>query len=77
MPDPPDAWTRALTGDRDAFDEAIAPYQDTLLAAARRQVDVQRRIRRLSADGLTPEELVGETLVRAYDGRDDASTPTG
>ncbi len=75
MPDPSDAWARALTGDRDAFNEAIAPYQDTLLDAARRQVDVHRQTGRLSADDLTPEELAGETLVRAYDRREtyDAS----
>lgn len=70
MPDSSDAWTRALTGDRDAFREAIAPYQDTLLDAARRQVDVERQNGLLSADDLTPEELTGETLVRAYDRRE-------
>ncbi len=69
MPDPADAWTRALTGDRDAFNEAVAPYQDTLLDAARRQIDVQCQNGLLSADDLTPEELTGEALVRAYDGR--------
>ncbi len=70
MPDPSDAWTRALAGDRDAFTEATAPYQDTLLDAARRQVEVQRQNGGMSADSLTPEELVGETLVRAYDRRE-------
>ena len=70
MPDPSDAWTRALTGDRDAFEEAVAPYQDTLLDAARRQVAAQRETGRLAADALTPEELAGETLVRAYDRRE-------
>ncbi len=70
MPDPSDAWTRALAGDRDAFNEAIAPYQDTLLDAARRQVDVQRQNGILAADDLTPEELAGETLIRAYDRRE-------
>lgn len=70
MPDPSDAWPRALAGDRDAFEEAVAPYQDTLLDAARRQVDVQRQTGLMSADSLTPEELTGETLVRAYDRRE-------
>ena len=69
MPDPSDAWTRALAGDRDAFEEAVAPYQDELLTAARRQVTVQRQNALLSDDALTPEELAGETLVRAYDRR--------
>ena len=69
MPASSDAWRRALTGDRDAFTEATAPHQETLLAAARRQVEVQRASGLLSADDLTPEELAGETLVRAFDGR--------
>ncbi|HEX8298592.1 MAG TPA: sigma factor, partial [Rubricoccaceae bacterium] len=69
MPDPSDAWRRALTGDRDAFTEATAPYQETLLTAARRQVQVQREAGTLVESDLTPEELVGETLVRAFDGR--------
>ena len=70
MPDPSDAWTRALSGDRDAFNEAIAPYQEELLDAARRQIAVQRQNALLSEDALTSEELAGETLVRAYDRRE-------
>ena len=69
MSDPSDVWTHALTGDRDAFAEATAPFQETLLDAARRQVEVQQATGALTADDLTPEELVGETLVRAFDGR--------
>ena len=69
MPAPSDAWRRALTGDRDAFNEALAPHNETLLSAARRQVKVQRRAGVLDRDDLTPEELVGETLVAAYDRR--------
>ena len=69
MPDPSDAWRRALSGDRDAFNEAISPYQDTLLDAARRQVEVQRQNGALATTDLTPEELTGETLIVAYDRR--------
>ena len=69
MPSPSDAWRRALTGDRDAFHEAIEPHQKTLLAAARRQVAVARTTGVIGAGDLTPEELSGETLVRAYDRR--------
>ena len=70
MPDPSDAWTRALTGDRDAFAEATAPHQETLLAAARRQIALQQSLGGFAPDALTPEELTGETLVRAFDRRD-------
>jgi DNA-directed RNA polymerase specialized sigma24 family protein len=73
---PPNAevWRRALDGDRDAFEEALAPYQDSLHAAAARLLDVQdededERGDRPAVD-LTPEELVGEALVRAWERRD-------
>jgi RNA polymerase sigma-70 factor (ECF subfamily) len=68
---PDDAlWQRALGGDRDAFEEAVAPLQDDLLRFARRQVALQRRLGHLKPDELTPEELVGEGLVAAFDRRD-------
>ena len=68
-----ETWRRALDGDRDAFEEALAPHTDTLRQAAERQLDVERDlVSGEPADGetvmdLTPEELVGETMVRAYD----------
>ena len=72
-PPPADAWRRALDGDRDAFNDAVAPYQDDLMAAADRLLDVQRDAVDDAPDDdtgaridLTPEELVGETLVRAW-----------
>lgn len=72
-----EAWRRALTGDRDAFNEAIAPYHDDLHAAADRLLDVERDpVDDTPLDDagarvdLTPEELVGETLVRAWELRD-------
>ena len=72
-PPPADAWRRALTGDRDAFEEAVAPYQEDLMSAARRQLGLQADLPSdeppLPATDLTPEELVGETLVRAYERR--------
>lgn len=64
-------WQRALGGDRDAFEAALAPYQDLLMHASRRQVAVERRAGRLREDALTPEELAGETLLRAYDHREE------
>lgn len=75
-PQPPaDAWRRALSGDRDAFEEALAPYQPDLHETAARLLDVERD----PVDGsptdeapvdLTPEELVGDTLLRAWELRD-------
>jgi DNA-directed RNA polymerase specialized sigma24 family protein len=79
MPVPPasppgDAGRRALTGDRDAFEMAVAPYQADLLAAAHRQLDLPTDLgpgeEPSPATDLTPEELVGETLLRAYERRE-------
>ncbi len=66
---PADLWQRALDGDRDAFEEALAPHRDTLLAAARRKVSARVAEGALRERVLTPEELVGETLLRAFDHR--------
>ncbi len=71
-----EAWRRALDGDRDAFEEALSPYLDTLQQAAERQLAVERDL--VSGEpaagervvDLTPSELVGETLLRAWDRRE-------
>ena len=71
-----DVWRRALDGDRDAFEEALSPHLDTLRQAARRQLAVERDlvsgevVDGEAAVDLTPDELVGETMVRAWDRRD-------
>ncbi|MGB3542915.1 RNA polymerase sigma factor [Rubrivirga sp.] len=75
---PPNAetWRRALTGDRDAFNEALSPHTDTLRGAAERQLEVERDPITDAPDpgqkivDLTPDELVGETMVRAWDLRE-------
>ena len=64
-----DLWQRALEGDRDAFEEAIAPYRDTLIDAARRKIAARVAEGTLADQALTAEELAGETLIRAFDGR--------
>ena len=70
-----ETWRRALDGDRDAFNDALAPYTDTLRRAAERQLDVERDLVTGDPTGppsvdMTPEELVGETMVRAWDRRE-------
>lgn len=62
-------WQRALDGDHDAFEEALAPYRDTLLRAARRKIAARVANGELNEHALTPEELADETLLRAFDGR--------
>lgn len=62
-------WQRALAGDRDAFERALAPYQETLLEHARRQVARYEAEGALGPQDLTPEELFGEMLLRAWQNR--------
>lgn len=62
-------WQRAVSGDRDAFEAAVAPHRNALLRAARSALAVARDEGLLPEDALTPEELVGETLLRAFEGR--------
>ena len=63
-------WLRAVGGDRDAFEAAVAPFHNELLAAAERQVELYRASGDLAEPTLNPTELVGETLVRAYEHRE-------
>ena len=64
-----DLWRRALAGDRDAFESALAPYHDDLLSASERLVELHRSTGELGDQTLNPTELVGETLVRAWENR--------
>jgi RNA polymerase sigma factor (sigma-70 family) len=59
-------WQAALQGDHDAFQRIVAPYLDELLRAARREVRYRVALGDLGRDDLSPEELVGEVLVRAW-----------
>lgn len=64
-----DLWQRALDGDRDAFEEALAPHKDTLIDAARRKISARLAEGDLRERMLTPEELAGATLICAFDNR--------
>lgn len=59
-------WRAALRGDRDAFQATVQPYLGELLEAAQRELRYRIALGDLSADDLTAEELLGETLVRAW-----------
>lgn len=69
LPDP-DTWNKALDGDRDAFEAAIEPHREALLRNARVAVMARSEKGELPDGTITPEELAGETLVRAFDGRE-------
>lgn len=62
---------RALvSGDADAFERAVEPYRELLLRNARTLIRERLSTGELNQDDLTPEELVGETLLRAFSGRE-------
>jgi RNA polymerase sigma-70 factor (ECF subfamily) len=61
--------THALLGDRDAFEAAVAPHLDDLHAAAAHLLSLHQAADGSGGTDLTPEELVGETLLRAFDRR--------
>lgn len=71
----------ALKGDdKEAFEAAIAPHLDTLTAAARRDLQYYRRQGSIRAEDFSPEEIVGEGLIHAWDRRDrfpDRMSPRG
>jgi RNA polymerase sigma-70 factor (ECF subfamily) len=52
------------------FSASVAPYVGELLDAARREVNYRVALGDLGPDDLGPEELVGETLARAWRDRE-------
>ncbi|MBB5755233.1 RNA polymerase sigma factor [Prosthecomicrobium pneumaticum] len=68
-------WRATLQGDRDAFQRLVGPYLDELFAAARRDVRYHSAVGDLREDEISPEEVVGETLLRAW--RDRHRRPQG
>lgn len=67
------AWLRCLDGDRDAFHGLIGPHLGELFAAAQRDIRYHVAVADLRAGDLSAEELVGETLLRAW--RDRRTRP--
>ncbi len=57
-------------GDKDAFERAVAPHLPTLTAAARRDLRYYQKQGTLRESDLTPEEVVGEGLIHAWNHRD-------
>ena len=70
-----ETWRRALDGDRDAFEDALSPHIATLHDAAERQLAVERDVvsgepTDQSPVDITPDELVGEAMLQAWDRRE-------
>jgi RNA polymerase sigma factor (sigma-70 family) len=64
----PDAgmWERRMDGDRQAFQQLALSHLDELFAAAQRDLRYHVMLGDLRQHDLGPEELVGETLLRAW-----------
>ena len=62
-------WEAALRGDRAAFHAIVTPHLKELFEAARRELHYRVAIGDLGPDDLTPEELAGEVLIRAWQDR--------
>ncbi|HWQ37622.1 MAG TPA: hypothetical protein VNM24_03285 [Burkholderiales bacterium] len=62
-------WQRALAGDRQAFWAIVEPHLAEMLQAAGRDIRYHESLGQLGPQDLAPEELVGETLIRAWHGR--------
>lgn len=59
-------WEAALRGDRDAFQAVVRPHLGDLLKAARRELRYHVALGNIGKDELTPAELAGEVLARAW-----------
>lgn len=62
-------WQSVLDGDRAAFNRMVEPFLEELLTAAKRDLGYHRFRGEPAAKDITPEELVGETLLRAWASR--------
>lgn len=65
-----DDWQAALDADdEEAFREAVRPHTDALIAAARHDLDYYADQGFIREGDFTPEEVVGETLIYAWEHR--------
>ncbi len=62
-------WNAVLSGDREAFRATVQQYLDELLKAARREVRYRVAIGDFRDKDPTAMELVGDTLIRAWQDR--------
>ena len=64
-----ETWIAILKGDREAFRKLVEPYLNELMRAARREIRYHIALGDIKPEDITPEELVGETLIKAWEQR--------
>lgn len=64
-----ETWDKALAGDKAAFQQAIAGALDSLRIAAEHELNYAVSVGDLDEDYLSPDELVGEIIDRAWKSR--------
>lgn len=62
-------WDEVVMGDEMLFKEMTEPHVSALLDEARKSIQRERAKGELQPDILQPEELVGETLIQAWQAR--------
>lgn len=68
-------WEKVMQGDRDTFKRITEPLVPELLEMAGREIRYQSYLGKLNKSAIQPEDLVGETLIRAWEHR--AQRPEG
>ncbi len=68
-------WKRIVDGDRQAFDRLVEAEMANLLESARHEIAFYEDVGDFPPDYMTPEELVAEAMIHAWDER--AKKPAG
>ncbi len=68
--DEKDLWERIVAGDKEAFDRLVEQEMAGLLEAARHEIAYYESIGDFPPRFITPEELVGEAMIHAWDHRE-------
>jgi len=63
------SWGAVLGGDRDAFNRLTEPYLDELTRFAEKEIRYHQYMGHFAEDDLKAEDLLGETLIRAWRSR--------
>ena len=68
-------WKKIVEGDKEAFDRLVEAEMANLLEAAKHEIAYYESVGDYPPDFMTPEELVAEAMIHAWDNR--AKKPRG